>query len=85
MIKILHYLALFLVKNAILCRIFRRRFLENHNIGPRFDSEYGGRSFGFTSDGDGESDFVHDDLDSDAANILDGLVIEKLVTDKESI
>ena len=27
----------------------------------RFDSEYGGQSFGFTSDG--ESDFVHDDED----------------------
>ena len=38
----------------------------------RFDSEYGGRSFGFTSDA--ESDFIHDDIliddiDSDIANI----------------
>ena len=38
----------------------------------RFDSEYGGRSFGFTSDA--ESDFIHDDnliddIESDIANI----------------
>jgi hypothetical protein len=34
MIKILHNLALICVKNAIFPRIFRRKYLKNHNIGP---------------------------------------------------
>jgi hypothetical protein len=28
-------LALFWVKNTIFCRFFRRKYLKNHNIGPR--------------------------------------------------
>jgi hypothetical protein len=36
MIKVLHYLALFLVKNANFVRhFFRQKYLENRNIGPR--------------------------------------------------
>jgi hypothetical protein len=35
MIKTLHNLALFWVKNASFCNIFRRRYFKNYNIGPR--------------------------------------------------
>ena len=61
----------------------------------RFDSEYGGQSFGFTSDG--ESDFVHDDdiidIDSeDVNNILDRIdvsslndVVQMTPNDKKSV
>jgi hypothetical protein len=39
MIKILHNLALFWVKNAnFFCWNFRRKYLKNHNIGPWPDS-----------------------------------------------
>jgi hypothetical protein len=34
MIKILHNLALFKVKNAIFSMNFRRKYLKNRNIGP---------------------------------------------------
>ncbi len=54
----------------------------------RFDSEYGGRSFGFTSDA--ESDLMHDDfcpndlddLDSDVANILDRVQVHEKSANK---
>jgi hypothetical protein len=37
MIKILHNLALFSVKNAnFFAEFFWRKYLKNHNIGPRF-------------------------------------------------
>jgi hypothetical protein len=36
MVKILHDLALFWFKNAIFRWIFRRNYLKNRNIGPRF-------------------------------------------------
>jgi hypothetical protein len=35
MIKILHNLALFWVKNANFLQIFRRKIFKKHNIGPR--------------------------------------------------
>jgi hypothetical protein len=35
MIKILHYLALFLVKNANFLQFFSAKIFKNHNIGPR--------------------------------------------------
>jgi hypothetical protein len=35
MITILHNLALFWVKTPIFCNFFRRKYLKNHNIGPR--------------------------------------------------
>jgi hypothetical protein len=35
MIKILHNLALFRVKKLIFCLIFPRKYLKNHNIGPK--------------------------------------------------
>jgi hypothetical protein len=34
-IKFLHNLALFWVKNANFSRIFCRKYFKNHNIGPR--------------------------------------------------
>jgi hypothetical protein len=38
MIKILHNLVLFWVKNDNSFRwIFRRKYLKNHNIGPNYD------------------------------------------------
>ena len=56
-------------------------FTENIILNFRFDSEYGGRSFGFTSDA--ESDFIHDDNlieDIDVANVLERVQIA--ATDK---
>jgi hypothetical protein len=35
-INFLHNLALFVTKNAIFWQIFRRKYLKNHNTGPRY-------------------------------------------------